>query len=176
MAITAKDSGTTFIPHNEGQYPAVCCDVVDLGMVKTTFAGETKEQHKIRVVFYTDDTHPETGDPMTVSERFTLSLYEKANLRKFLESWRGKPYQEEEARAGVDVEKMIGVAALLQVTHKTRNGKTYANISSVMRLPKSMESPPINPKYVRVKDRKPEEQRQTEAPPPDDDDEDSLPF
>ena len=173
MSIIAKNDGGSYRVHPEGQYPAVCCDVVDLGMVKVEFGGKTKQQHKIRVVFQTDERDPDTRKRLQTSQRFTLSMHEKANLRKFLESWRGRAYTEDEAKAGVDVELMVGVHALLQVTHTTKNGKTYDNITSIMRLPKGMPKLEIQD-YVRVKDREPD------GPPPDDeypiDETDDLPF
>ena len=61
---------------------------------------------------------------------------------------------------------------------KTKDGKTYANVSSVLRLPKGMQSPPIDPSFTRYKDRKEEEGQpdyppEDEPPPPGDDD---IPF
>jgi hypothetical protein len=176
MSIIAKNDGGSYRVHPEGQFPAVCCDVVDLGMVRVEFGGKTKQQHKIRVVFQTDERDPDTRKRLETSQRFTLSMHEKANLRKFLESWRARAYTEDEAKAGVDVELMVCQHALLQVTHTTKNGKTYDNLTSVMRLPKGMPRLEIQD-YVRVKDREPE----SDGPPPDDeypmeDDGSDLPF
>ena len=65
----------------------------------------------------------EDGKPLIASQFFTLSMHEKASLRKFLEAWRGKAYTEEQAREGVDVELMVDVPALIQVTHNHKNGR-----------------------------------------------------
>ena len=178
--IVAYDKGQKFTPAPEGQYASVCCDIVDLGKVQSTYNGETTTKHKIRVVFQISETNPDNGKPFLVSQWFTLSMNEKANLRKFLEMWRGKPYTEAEIEAGVPVTKMLGVGAFLQVVHNERQGKVYANISTIMRIPKGMEAPKIDPTYVRVKDR-PAEGNGAGAPnreqrPLDDDDDDDLPF
>jgi hypothetical protein len=83
--------------------------------------------------------------PRGISKRYTLSLNEKASLRKDLQSWRGRPFTPAEL-AGFDVSKLIGANCLLSVLHQDRAGATYANISSISALPKSMKSvAPENP-------------------------------
>jgi hypothetical protein len=175
MAIVAKDSGGNFPKAPEGQWPAVCVDVIDLGMVETTWQGKTKQQHKIVVVFQIAELD-EKGERYRTAQRFTLSMSDKANLRKFLESWRGKRYTDEEAREGVDIELMIGVNALIQIAH---NDRGYADITSVMKLPKGMEQlEPLD--YMRAKDR-PKDGGSSGGPGYDDaphpaDSDDDLPF
>jgi len=76
---------------------------------------------------------------------------EKANLRKFLGQWRGKTYTDAEAEEGAPLHKLEGVNALVQIGHNTSpaTGKTYANIISIMPLPKGM--PKIKAEnYVRA--------------------------
>lgn len=167
-----KDSGTTFTPAPEGQHVAVCVDVVDLGIVETKWKEKTKQVHKCRLVFEIAE-EMENGKRFTVSRQFTASLSEKANLRKFLESWRGRAFTKEEL-AGFDTEQLLGAPAVIQVVHNDRGDKTYANIDTVMKLMKGLPRLAPSGAYVRVKDR-------TEAPhddgaPPHDDDDSSLPF
>jgi hypothetical protein len=78
---------------------------------------------------------------MIISKEFTLSMHEKASLRKFLESWRGKGFTEEEAKS-FDVTKLLGAACMISILHKVKDGKTYAEISSVSAIPKGMVCPP----------------------------------
>jgi hypothetical protein len=83
--------------------------------------------------------------PRGISKRYTLSLNEKASLRKDLQSWRGKPFTSAEL-AGFDVSRLIGANCLLSVLHQDRAGATYANISTISSLPKGMKVlPPENP-------------------------------
>jgi len=81
----------------------------------------------------------------------TLSLSEKANLRPFLESWRGKKFTAEEIR-GFDITAVAGKPAYLNIIHETKqkNGKavTYANIASIMPLPKGMPKPKIEGEII----------------------------
>lgn len=149
MAIIAKDAGS-FTPHPEGQFPAVCVDVVDKGIVETTWQGKTRSRHVVRLVFQSDE-QLDNGKPAIASRTFTLSLGEKSALRPFLESWRGKKFTGDEL-AGFDLESLIGVGAIIQVLHEQKGDKTYDNIVSAMKLMKGMTK--LTPRdYVRVADR-----------------------
>jgi hypothetical protein len=167
-------SGGDFKPAPAGLSQAVCVDVVDMGLLKVSYAGVEKQQHKVRIVWQLEDMMSD-GKPFLVQKRYTLSLHEKANLRKDLESWRGEPFTPEQLLK-FDVEAVIGKNAQLNIQHVTKDGKTYANIVSIVPLGKKM--PKIEPMgYVRVQDR-PENQAQAdngqhdEAPVIDDD----IPF
>jgi hypothetical protein len=157
MPIYAKSSGgTSFIPAPAGSHAAVCVDVVDLGVLKVTWGGKDKSQHKINIVWQIDEDRDD-GKPHQVRKRYTLSLHEKASLRKDLESWRGQAFTDEELQ-GFDVERLIGVPCLLSVIHaKGNDGGTFANVASIMRLPKGMTAPAARD-YVRVCDREPSDQ------------------
>ena len=101
------------------------------------------------------DEDRDDGKPFHVQKRYTLSLHEKAGLRKDLESWRGKPFSDTELQ-GFDVENLLGVAAMLNIVHAVVQGSTFANIASIMRLAKGMQAPTVRD-YVRVCDRPTEE-------------------
>lgn len=157
--IVAKQQ-SNFTPHPEGQFAAVCCDVVDLGLKKSEWGGKTTMKHKVRVVFQSTEiirTDDGREFPATVSQMFTLSLSEKGNLRPFLESWIGKKLSKESLNNGVDLEQLIGFPALVTVAH-SEDGQ-YANVMSISPLPAAMKqmAPRISDKYVRVKDREPKE-------------------
>lgn len=154
MPIIAKASGSGYIPAPAGTWAAVCVDVVDLGMLKVSFGGKDKTQHKIRIVWQISEVRPD-NKPFEVSKRYTLSLHEKAGLRKDLESWRGKPFSQSELE-GFDVETVLGVPCMLNIIKQEKGADTYANVTAIMRLPKGMEAPSQRD-YVRVCDRKPAE-------------------
>lgn len=169
--IVSEGSGSkTFAPHPEGAYTAVCVDVVDLGFVETSFG----TKHKVRIVFYAGEDTVDSDNKtvaMLLFSRFTASLHEKANLRTFLQSWRGRPFTEEELHA-FDLESLVGAPALVQVMHNKVGDKTYANITSIMRLPKGQKAPAIPSEYIRAKDR----DEQEPEPQPVKHDDDDLPF
>lgn len=85
----------------------------------------------------------------TVSKEFTCSLSEKANLRKVLESWRGRPFTKEELE-GFDVMNVVDVPCMINVIHKQSGaGKTYADIAAITSLPKGTQPLPRVNELVR---------------------------
>lgn len=160
MAIIAKASGGNFIPAPAGAHSAVCCDVVDMGMLEVSFGGKTKTQHKIRIVWQIEEVMADNR-PFIAQKRYTLSLHEKAALRKDLESWRGRAFSDTELE-GFDVEVLLGKPCLLNVIQENKAGKTYSNVTSIMKLPKSMQPLTVRD-YVRVVDRQPEPAQQPEG-------------
>ena len=134
MAIYAKAAPAP-VPAPEGLHSAVCCDVVDMGLVDTSYG--TKEL--VRIVFQIADLHPTTQKRLTVSRTFTNSLGKKAKLRQTLEAWRGKPFTQKELDGTFDLEKLLGKPAQIQVVHALgRDGQVYGNIEALVPLGKGM--------------------------------------
>ena len=77
--------------------------------------------------------------PLTISKTYTLSLHEKAGLRKDLAAWRSRDFTEEEAK-GFDISKLLGVYCMLNVTTSENNGKTYTNIAGITPLPQALKN------------------------------------
>ena len=147
--IEAKQTGTQYEPHPEGQFAVRCVDVIDLGEKLEQFPGSPERLiHKCVLVFQSGEKN-ELGKLHEVSAEVTVSMHEKATLRKLLEDWRGKSYSEEQARAGVPVHKLAGHPALMNVEHKVSGaGRTYAKIRGISPLPKGMTAPDL-PAYER---------------------------
>ena len=152
MGIYAKDNGgKDYEPMEAGNYAAICYMMVEIGHVPNPFhrpdsptSNEVRHECYIRWEFpgETKVFKPENGpEPFSIGKTFTLSLHEKAGLRKTLESWRGKPFTEDEAKR-FDITQLLGKTCLINVVHKTReSGKTYAEVSSISPIPKGMEKP-----------------------------------
>lgn len=131
--------GGDYTPPPPGTHPAICYRFIDLGTQKTTYKGEAKTAHKIILSWeITDpDVRMEDGHPFVVNQRFTWSMHEKATLRKTLEAWRGQPFVDTDfGPGGFNIRKLIGVGCYLSILHEEKEGKTYANIGAVMKLPK----------------------------------------
>lgn len=178
MPIVAKAGGTKFTPAPEGPQQAVCVDVVDLGLVQQTWTEAQEYKPMVRVIWHSEEIDPETKKPYVIEKRYTLSLHENANLRKDLEAWRGRGFTDAELE-GFDLETLIGINAFCSITHNVSKGKTYANVTSIMRLPKGTDALPITPGYIRQCDREgytaPNARPPVnDAPPPDDDSD--VPF
>lgn len=144
MAIIAKEtSGKDFKKVPPGVHFAICNMVVDCGL-QEGFSG--KPQHKVylrwevpdeRVSYEKDGVQIE--GPCSIGCMYTLSLSEKANLRKTLENWRGRPFTPQELQ-GFDITNVLGKCCQIQVMHEESNGKTYANVSAVMVVSKDQQA------------------------------------
>jgi len=149
----SASSGGDFEPCAEGPQRLVCADIVDLGMVDVTWQGQAKRQHKIQVRWQSENLVKD-GKPSLLIERYTLSMHEKANLRKMVEQWRGRKFATDQEAEGFDIESLLGIPAYGNVTHnKSKDGqKVYANLASIMPMPRGMERIYVKD-YERVCDR-----------------------
>lgn len=156
MSLILNATGNSeFKPAPEGQYQAVCVDVIDKGMCETSFG----LKHKLGMVFQIEGERMENGSRYTVFTQFTASLHENSALRPFLEAWRGRAFSDDELK-GFDIEKLIGANAFVQIIHNESNDKTYANIQSIMPVPPAFNLPKLEAEnYTRKQDR-PEDQPQ----------------
>ena len=137
-----KESAGDFKITPEGQHIMVCCRVIDLGTQKTEFQGETKDQRKVLIGWELPGERVSVNGedlPMIHYAKYTWSFHEKANLRRDLEAWRGKRFKEEDFSGppnGFHIKNLIGVPCYGQIVHDTGgNGKTYANLASIMAFP-----------------------------------------
>ena len=152
MALHAPRTSAEFELCPAGSHVAVCCDVVDLGPVKgTDFNGQPIVQHKVQIRWQIRTRMATTGKPYLVQKRYTFSMHEKANLRKDVNSWRGRPFTDAEADA-FDFERLVGKLCYLNVIHNARPRGTYADVVAIMPVPPG--TPPLAVDgYLRVKDR-----------------------
>jgi len=156
MGIVAKSSGQDF--ENEllpaGTHTAVCYAMIDLGTQDTEFNGVKSKKRQVRIVWELTDERKvfdeaRGEEPLSAGKNFTLSMHEKAGLRKFIENWRGTKYSDSEAEA-VEITVLLGVPCLLSIAHgkNETTGKEYAQINSASKLIKGMAKPAQhNPSY-----------------------------
>jgi hypothetical protein len=132
MSLIVKDSGgADFELLEAGLHPAVCSHVVDIGLHHNPISD--KDNLQVVLCFELAEKMAD-GRPFMQSKIYTASLHKKANLRKDLESWRGKIFTDEELK-GFDLEKLKGAQVYLNIAHKQREDKTYANITGLVKLP-----------------------------------------
>src|ERR1700676_1687564 len=77
---TTKE-GKDFEKPQTGMYHGVLADIVDLGLVTTTYNGQTKTQPMVRFVWVLNQ-NGQDGKPLSVTGRFNNNLHEKSNLYK----------------------------------------------------------------------------------------------
>jgi hypothetical protein len=146
MPIIARAKTADYRVAPEGLHPAVCCDVVDLGDIET----EWGTKPKVLIIWQIEEHDKETGTPFTVSQRYTLSLHEKSNLRKMLESWRGKKFEAKDLEEDYDLEKLIGINCQVQVVNNiSSKGGVFANVQAVVK-PEKNQHLMVWKDYVRV--------------------------
>ena len=155
MAITATNEGQkNFEPTPAGNHIARAIRMFHIGTIDDTYMGEAKTMNKVLITWELpmvrkifDETKGE--QPCVIGKEFTLSMGDKATLRKFFESWRGRKYSDDEAKA-VQIDRVLGQPCLLNVIHKvTKKGHTVAEITNISPLPQGFNCPQQeNPVFV----------------------------
>lgn len=129
-----------------GTHLARCYGFMHIGHVPNTFPGAVNPIiNKVRLTWELPEEttvfkEGEEANPFSVSQEFTLSMNEKATLRKMVQSWLGQTLGDEEAYS-FDAETLVGMDCLLTIVHREKDGKTYANIQNITRLPGKMFCP-----------------------------------
>lgn len=137
MGIILKEE-SSYEPLPAGMFDAVCTDIIDLGIQHTS--GQYGERDVLQCMIawelpeltYTDSEGKEQR--RIIRKTYTQSLNSKSSIRKDLESWRGKPFTEEELE-GFDLDNILGCGCQIQIMQeKGSNGKIYGNIKNIVPL------------------------------------------
>lgn len=129
-----------------GTHVARCVRIIDLGTQKHEYQGEIKFNRQVLISWELPNTKMSAGEfegkPFLISKFYTASLHDKSNLRKDLESWRGRKFDVDELKS-FDLSKLSGVPCMLSVIH---NDQGRAKVNGVMSLIQGMTVPPqVNP-------------------------------
>ena len=136
--------GSSITPLEAGVYHGVLVGIYDLGTQASTYLGVESQKRKGVLLWELvglriSGQDPQTGEawdrPRTISKRYTLSMGDKAALRRDVEAVRGSRMTKEDA-GKFDLSSLLGLNAQLQVTQRVVDGKTYVDIQSVMALMK----------------------------------------
>ena len=143
-----KDRAKPKVPPVEpGVYMAVCVGFIDLG-----------EQYSEKFKSYSSkgmyvwelpgETIEIEGEqkPRQLSKEFTISGSSKSNLRKFIESWNGKSYGDEEFM-DFDLFDQVGKPCQLNVV--LNETKEYANVDNLMPIPRGFPAPTTDTEQIR---------------------------
>lgn len=126
-------------PVDPGVYMAVCVGVVDLGEQYS----EVYKSYSNKVKFIwalPSETIEVDGKPeeRQLSREFSIATKKNSKLRTFLGGWNSKNYSDEEFM-GLDLFDQIGKPCQLNVV--LNDTGEYANVESVMPLPKGFPAP-----------------------------------
>ncbi len=194
----SEGSGSTdFEPAPAGTHIARCFRIIDIGTHHGEYDGKPNVRNQVIVGFELPNEMEEFNgerQPFIVFKFYTNSLGEKANLRKDLEAWRGRPFSTEEL-IRFDLATILGKPCMVTVVHKDKK----ARIAGVSGLPKGIECPPAFnkssafwidewnqaafdalpegfKKFVRASDEYKKDHGDAVAPAVTDDIEDDIPF
>lgn len=142
MGLKAKDT-PQFPPVPEGVHHAICIAIYDVGHQFSEKWNKTSHQvvivwefPEVRIEIEKDGTKQDL--PRLISKTYTLSLNDRAALRKDLQAWRGKNFTQAELD-GFELEDLLRVNAMIGVIHKKKDNKTFANLSSIAPLYKAIK-------------------------------------
>ena len=114
-----------------GTHLAICNRVIDLGTQETAFGSK----RQVMIGWETAEEKMSDGRPFAISRRYVLSTDRRSNFRADLEGMLGRPLTSEDF-GKFDLGTLLGLAALLQVSHNVREMRTFANVTHVMAPPK----------------------------------------
>jgi hypothetical protein len=129
---------SSFQPSRKASTRPFCLRSRTLDLSKTSSGG----RESIRLCWVTDECD-EKDDPLLVFQTMGKSSHEKSNLVKTVKSL-GYPAPDED----FDVRSLLGTNALVDIEHNVKDGKTYANIVTLTKLPKGQRKVEIPSGWV----------------------------
>lgn len=140
------ESKSSFELAPAGNHLARCYQIIDMGTQKSDFQGTISYKREVRIVwelFAQDDEGPimmKDGRPFSISKDYTLSWSDKSNLRKDLQAWRGRPFNEDELKR-FDLNNILGHFCMLNIIqYQKMNGKDGVKIAGISAVPSAMKS------------------------------------
>ena len=129
-------------PVEPSVYIAVCVYSIDLGEQLCEYKDKTKSyNNQVRLGFeLIGETVEIDGkqEPRVLSRTLNFTQSKNGGLRKFVQSWLGKTFTDDEFRE-LDTNDLVGTPAQLSVV--LNESGEYANIDTIMQLPRGMAAP-----------------------------------
>ena len=134
-------------PVEAGVYMAVCIGFIDLGEQYS----EKFKNYSYKGMYVWElpgETIEIDGEvkPRQLFKEFTISGSNKSNLRKFVESWNGKSYSDEEFME-FDLFDQVGKACQLNVV--LNETKEYANVDNLMPILRGFPAPTTTTELIK---------------------------
>lgn len=132
-----RDTGSDFESAPTGTHLARCIGLIGIGTREKEWQGKSRLSNEIIVTWELPNETMKDGRPFTVSQFYTRSLADKANLRHALKNWRGRDFTLEELQA-FELKNVLDKGCQVVCSAKD-NGKVY--VTAVAGLPKGVELP-----------------------------------
>jgi hypothetical protein len=136
MPVITNSKSVDYTPCPEGSFPAAIVRVYYVGTQVNTYNPTYKPIGKIILVFELDEPLAEGDGNYRLSKSLSLSLGEKGGLYKLFKPVLGSTFPAEGQQWSP--ESLLGLKVLATVAHTVKEGKTYANIESLGRIPRGM--------------------------------------
>ena len=165
LKVKVKSEAVEFPPIPEGAYTAICYTIADLGEQYNDKFKKTANKVMFIWEIVDDDLRIDIDGEMkrrAISKQYTASFGQKSNMYKDIRPWIGREFTKEEQEGTFDLTSLIEKGCLLNITNdKAADGKIYANVSSVMPLPKGIKvGKPENPVVIYDMDESGDEVKQ----------------
>ena len=115
--------------------------IIDLGTQMREYEGKVNMLRKAKFFWelHGEDANGKPlltteGKPLIQSKEYTMSLGEKANLRRDLEAWRGQAFSDDELR-GFNVSAVLGQFCMVNISHRVKGDMIYADLKGVSGVP-----------------------------------------
>lgn len=134
--IFAESNEKDFEQIEPGSYIARAVKMIDIGTQRYKDFSTDDIVLKHEVIIYweilededNEKVRMQDGKPFLVQRKYKLSMHPKANLRKDLDAWRGKPFTEDEAKR-FNITKLLNTYCRINLV-QSEDGK-YINVNSV---------------------------------------------
>ena len=136
MIVTGSAPVKEFKIAPTGSHLARLYRIIDLGTQKSEYMGKVNMLRKVKFFWelHGDDLKTDEGKPLIQTRNYTLSLGEKASLRKDLETWRGKSLTEDELRA-FDMRTLLDKWCMITVQHRESGNEIFADAKNITPVP-----------------------------------------
>lgn len=116
-----------------GNHPAVLVALIDMGQQHHEYMGTANWRRDCFLCWQVPGKKTAKGEPHLVTAQVTLSLNEKATLRKWIEGMKGGKLGD-----NFDVSSLLGAACMLNVVHSE---KGYPRVQGVAAYPEGLPEP-----------------------------------
>jgi hypothetical protein len=132
-----RDTSGSFENAPTGTHIARCIGLIGIGTHESEYQGQTRMRNTIIVTWELPHELMSSGQPFTISQWYTRSLGDKANLRQDLVNWRGRDFTTQELME-FDLRNVLDKGCQVVVSE---NDKGRVKVTGVAGLPKGIELP-----------------------------------
>jgi hypothetical protein len=132
-----RDNSGSFENAPTGTHIARCVGLIGIGTHESEYNGQTRMRNTIIATWELPHELMSDGRPFTISQWYTRSLSDKANLRQDLVNWRGRDFTSQELNE-FDLRNVLDKGCQVVVSE---NDKGRVKVTGIAGLPKGIELP-----------------------------------